>query len=402
VKLDVWGKTRVVPSGGAADDYSSGIRINNGTYNWAVVHLGGTALTGSGAGQWTLAKTPEDDFKIIENGTQYMRINASTGTMLTRNLLPQTDLTYDLGSPAYTWNDVYANRIFDSAGIDRIDFFAGSDTVIRDKNGIQRIMIAQGGATTMQEDNGNTALTISTTGGVTATYVDSATLFYPLNLVGPDQTGATNDILRLRALMDDSASTSQTLAYIDFKQTDATAGSTDGWILFNADVAGTNQNIVLVGSDGTTSGVQLLANGRASGVGATTVCMDASGATWIGDCTSLSKYKDNVVGLNLGLSDLMRLRPVEFNWVADKGGERDLGFIAEDVEKVSPLLATYDEDGSLQGVKYMQMTALITKSVQELNLEVERQAKEIEMLKAKIDQLNPSDEMDNIPGVCTY
>ncbi len=51
----------------------------------------------------------------------------------------------------------------------------------------------------------------------------------------------------------------------------------------------------------------------------------------------------------------------------------DLGFIAEEVADVDPLLATYGVDGAPGGVKYHHMTALLTQGIQELSQIVEQQ-----------------------------
>ena len=78
---------------------------------------------------------------------------------------------------------------------------------------------------------------------------------------------------------------------------------------------------------------------------------------------SLRKYKDNITDLHMGLDAVLRLRPVEFDW-KDSMGSHDLGFVAEEVEAVNPLLAEY-MDGELRSVKYSKLTALLTKAIQD-------------------------------------
>lgn len=72
---------------------------------------------------------------------------------------------------------------------------------------------------------------------------------------------------------------------------------------------------------------------------ADTLCWDGTGASLIDDCTSLLKHKENIIDLPVGLSTLMQLQPRQFDW--KKSGQTDLGFIAEEVEVVSSLLASY-------------------------------------------------------------
>ena len=107
-----------------------------------------------------------------------------------------------------------------------------------------------------------------------------------------------------------------------------------------------------------------------SAVGSSTMCWDGDGGSKIGDCASLAQYKNDIDDLHLGLQEVLQLRPRTFTWDEEQGGEEDLGFIAEEVEAVNPLLATY-RDGDLRGVKYRHMTSLLTKAVQEQHAEVQ-------------------------------
>ncbi len=93
------------------------------------------------------------------------------------------------------------------------------------------------------------------------------------------------------------------------------------------------------------------------------------------------RFKERVQPLNVGLSELMRLRPVSFYFKpsyngalqnnANYNGEQ-VGFIAEDVQALDPRLSVVESDGvTAHGVRYEQMTALLTKAVQELNQKVD-------------------------------
>lgn len=101
---------------------------------------------------------------------------------------------------------------------------------------------------------------------------------------------------------------------------------------------------------------------------ATTICRSGNQLT---TCSSLGKYKDNQQSLSFGLDALMQLRPVEFDWnINDK--QHDLGFIAEEVASVNPLLGEYELGGTkLIGVKYGHMTALIVKGIQEQQTQIQ-------------------------------
>lgn len=100
--------------------------------------------------------------------------------------------------------------------------------------------------------------------------------------------------------------------------------------------------------------------------GATLCYGNGSGYYVVRVCSSLRAYKKNIKDLSIGLETVMKLRPRIYDW---KTGEtNDLGFIAEEVEKIDPRLVVYDR-GKLRSVKYRQMTSLLTKAVQELKAE---------------------------------
>jgi hypothetical protein len=96
--------------------------------------------------------------------------------------------------------------------------------------------------------------------------------------------------------------------------------------------------------------------------------------------SSSRKFKDNISDIDIGLEEVMRLKPRVFKWKDRE--EYDLGLVADEVAEVDPLLVTYQEDGQTIGVKYYQMSALLVKAVQE-------QQKQIEALKTLVCLKHP-------------
>ncbi|MBI2034447.1 MAG: tail fiber domain-containing protein, partial [Candidatus Levybacteria bacterium] len=105
-----------------------------------------------------------------------------------------------------------------------------------------------------------------------------------------------------------------------------------------------------------------------TGSNATSLCFDNADG-YIIRCSSLRSLKENINPLSLGLNTIMQLNPVTFDWKSSH--VHDLGFIAEEVELVNPLLAEHDKNGNLTGVKSALLTSLLTKGVQELNTKFE-------------------------------
>lgn len=105
-----------------------------------------------------------------------------------------------------------------------------------------------------------------------------------------------------------------------------------------------------------------------------------SGET-MGYCSSLRDKKKDIKDIEIGLEEIMKMRPVSFYWKDDSviNGMMDIGFIAEETENISPLMTEYEE-GELSSVKYRQYTAVLTKAIQE-------QQQIIEDLRARLEIL---------------
>ncbi len=100
------------------------------------------------------------------------------------------------------------------------------------------------------------------------------------------------------------------------------------------------------------------------------VCLDAGGElqvnTGLQTCTVSSiRYKTDINNNTGGLSTILALKPSAFKYKDGDGKER-IGFVAEDVEKIDPRLIALGRDGLPQGVRYEDITAVLTKSTQDI------------------------------------
>ncbi len=99
-------------------------------------------------------------------------------------------------------------------------------------------------------------------------------------------------------------------------------------------------------------------------------------------CSDL-RYKKDITGIKSALEKVALLKGVYYNWNTDKykqfSKKRDLGFIAQDVEKVIPEVVYTDKKG-YKSIAYSKMTALLVEAVKELKSENDR-------LKSKVAQL---------------
>lgn len=91
----------------------------------------------------------------------------------------------------------------------------------------------------------------------------------------------------------------------------------------------------------------------------------------VNNCSVSSiRFKKDVEDLKIGLSEVLQLRPVEYNRISDNGHE--YGLIAEEVNQIDPRFVIFEPDGvTPRSVKYEQfLTVALLKSIQEQQLEI--------------------------------
>ena len=104
-----------------------------------------------------------------------------------------------------------------------------------------------------------------------------------------------------------------------------------------------------------------------------------SGATFTGDVTapnfnttSDAAVKDDIMTIDSPLNTLANLRGVNFDW--KQTGQKSMGVIAQEVEKVLPYLVATDANG-LKSVNYQAMVGLLIESVKDLQAQVTKLSK---------------------------
>ena len=95
--------------------------------------------------------------------------------------------------------------------------------------------------------------------------------------------------------------------------------------------------------------------------------------------TSAAKHKTNIEPLGSQMSKIGALRPVRYNW-KNRSTPEEIGFIAEEVQKIYPELVGKDSNGKISGINYAKMVSVLVKSVQE-------QQNEIDSLNNELDNL---------------
>ena len=86
--------------------------------------------------------------------------------------------------------------------------------------------------------------------------------------------------------------------------------------------------------------------------------------------TSALRYKKWVKDLPEQSDAIFKLRPVHFRW--KDNNQKDVGLIAEEVQKVYPELVSIEDDGQAGGIKYTKLTAILVKTIQDLTARIEK------------------------------
>lgn len=100
-----------------------------------------------------------------------------------------------------------------------------------------------------------------------------------------------------------------------------------------------------------------------------------------------ARYKTDVQTFGGALDTVRRLRGVTFNWKPElnKGSDRQIGFIAQEVEAVLPELVKTDEEG-YKSVAYSNAVPVLVEAVKEQQTQIEAKQEQLDALREQIKQ----------------
>lgn len=91
---------------------------------------------------------------------------------------------------------------------------------------------------------------------------------------------------------------------------------------------------------------------------------------------SSARYKENVCEIDDPIEKLSRLKGVYFDWRGAPPGDRDIGFIAEEVGEVLPEVVSYEEGGSQAiSMSYDKIVPLLVEAFNESRMREEKNKK---------------------------
>ncbi len=80
------------------------------------------------------------------------------------------------------------------------------------------------------------------------------------------------------------------------------------------------------------------------------------------------RFKENVQNITYGLADILKMRPVSFDWKHDfmPDGTHQIGFIAEEMQQVIPEVIGYDNHGQVMNLDYAKLTSVIVQAIKDV------------------------------------
>jgi hypothetical protein len=157
--------------------------------------------------------------------------------------------------------------------------------------------------------------------------------------------------------------------------------------IYIGSVAGTSEsNTIRIGGPGQTRTVISGIYGAAA-PGGILVYINSNGQ--LSTLSSSARFKEDIQNMDDSSDALLSLRPVTFCYKSeiDQSGIRQLGLVAEEVEKVSPDLVARDKDGKPYSVRYDQVNAMLLNEFLKEHQTVRQQGATIARLEKQIASL---------------
>jgi Chaperone of endosialidase len=96
------------------------------------------------------------------------------------------------------------------------------------------------------------------------------------------------------------------------------------------------------------------------------------------------RYKTDLKSYGGGLNVINRVQPMTYRWKSDDS--RDVGFVAEAVGKIDPLLITRNEKGEVEGVKYDRLSVVFVNAFKEQQAQIQKQQEQLKRQQAQINR----------------
>jgi hypothetical protein len=97
--------------------------------------------------------------------------------------------------------------------------------------------------------------------------------------------------------------------------------------------------------------------------------------------TSDARLKTNIRNLNYGLSTILKMKSVQYNWKEGADKDTKIGFLAQDLRKIVPEVVVGDEAKENLAVNYIELIPIMVNAIKEQQQQIEELKKEINNLR---------------------
>ena len=108
--------------------------------------------------------------------------------------------------------------------------------------------------------------------------------------------------------------------------------------------------------------------------------------------TSDERLKKDVEPLDYGIDEVMKLKPVSYNWKNQPNRGRTIGLLAQEVESViEEVVAKAENEEETRGVRYVNMVPVLIRAMQEQQALLEKQSELLKLQSERIEALENQD-----------
>lgn len=369
-------------------NYNTIFEIGNGAYesrrNALTVFKNGSAVIGSHNAELIEYEIAADDgikhsLVIVGEPATSRALYVKGDSQIEGSIIPATS-TSDLGSISNYWRSIYANYFYGDGGATRF-----GSTILPTTSGTRNL-----GSTTYRWNylfanslNINSTSYFNSSIGVGATNTD---ISIPIKL-------SSSSTSRTALTLENPSSSNVYVLQTVGSAIPARAGNFEIWNtgLSVASFTITSNGRVGIGTSTAPDDKFVVVNGSATGRYTT------SGWTHSSDI----RLKQNIEKLGNVLPSIKQLQGVTYSFKSDAQNISQIGFIAQDVEKLFPQLVTTDSNG-FKSIAYGQVSAVLVEAIKEQQNIIETQQEEIDALKQRVSELEKlKAEIDQIKSLIT-